>query len=214
MNCAIVLAAGMSRRMGTQKLLLPFGGKTVISHIVDQIAGSAIDKIIVVAGHESDKVREQLSGRDVSIVINPDRGAEMLSSVRCGIRVLPDECRCVLVALGDQPGITTDLVNEMVNAFKVAAKGIVAPVCQGKRGHPILFSSRYCNEILTRHEDIGLRGLAETHADDVFELNVSSPAALCDMDCPQDYKRELSRLQEDGAVSSITRWLCGGGAPP
>ena len=200
MNCAIVLAAGMSRRMGAQKLLLPFGGKTVISHIVDQIAGSLVDKIIVVAGDESDRVREQLSGRDVSIVINPDCGAEMLSSVRCGIRVLPRGCRCVLVAIGDQPGITTDLVNEMVNAFKVAAKGIVAPVCQGKRGHPILFSSRYCNEILTRFEDIGLRGLAETHADDVFELNVSSPAVLCDMDCPEDYRRELSRLQGDDAV--------------
>src|SRR4030042_463809 len=111
MNCAIVLAAGMSRRMGAQKLLLPFGGKTVISHIVDQIAGSLVDKIIGVAGDESDKVREQLSGRDVSIVINPDCGAEMLSSVRCGIWALPEGCRCVLVALGDQPGITTGLVN-------------------------------------------------------------------------------------------------------
>jgi molybdenum cofactor cytidylyltransferase len=200
MNCAIVLAAGMSRRMGAQKVLLPFGGKTVISHIVDQIAGSLVDKIIVVAGDEGDKVRGQLSGRDVSIVINPDSGAEMLSSVRCGILVLPQQCEGVLVALGDQPGITTGLVNGMVNAFKTANKGILVPVCQGKRGHPILFSSRYCNEILTRYDDIGLRGLAETHADDVFELNVSSPAVLCDMDCPEDYKRELSRLQEDDAV--------------
>ena len=200
MNCAIVLAAGMSRRMGAQKLLLPFGGKTVISHIVDQIAGSLVDRIIVVAGHESERVREQLSGRDVSIVINPDCAAEMLSSVRCGIRVLPEECRCVLVALGDQPGITTGLVNEMVSAFKTANKGIIVPVHQGKLGHPILFSSRYCNEILTRYDDIGLRGLAETHADDVFELNVSSPAVLCDMDCPQDYRRELSRPQEDDTV--------------
>jgi len=197
MNCAIVLAAGMSRRMGTQKLLLPFGGKTVISHIVDQIAGSVVDKIIVVAGRESDKVREQLSGRDVSIVINADCcGAEMLSSVRCGIRALPEKCRCVLVALGDQPGITTGLVNEMVNAFKTANKGILVPVHQGKRGHPILFSSRYCNEIMTCYEDIGLRGLAETHADDVFELNVSSPAVLCDMDWPEDYRRELEMFRE------------------
>jgi molybdenum cofactor cytidylyltransferase len=186
--------------MGAQKVLLPFGGKTVISHIVDQIAGSAIDKIIVVAGDESDKVREQLSGRDVSIVINPDCEAEMLSSVRCVIRALPEGCRCVLVALGDQPGITTGLVNEMVSAFKTANKGIIVPVHQGIRGHPILFSSRYCNEILIRYEDIGLRGLAETHADDVFELNVSSPAVLCDMDCPQDYRRELSRVQEDDTV--------------
>lgn len=196
MNCAIVLAAGMSRRMGAQKVLLPFGGKTVISHIVDQIAGSVVDKIIVAAGHKSDKVREQLSGRDVSIVINPDCGVEMLSSVRCGIRALPEECRCVLVALGDQPGITTGLVNEMVNAFKAANKGILVPVHQGKWGHPILFSSRYCSEILTRYEDIGLRGLAETHPDDVFELNVSSPAALCDMDWPEDYRRELELFRE------------------
>ena len=84
----------------------------------------------------------------------------------------------------------------MVNAFKTANKGILVPVCRGKWGHPILFSSRYCNEILTRYEDVGLRGLAQTHADDVFELNVSSPAVLSDMDCPEDYRRELEMFRE------------------
>ena len=105
MICAVVLAAGLSRRMGVQKLLLPFAGKTVIAHIVDQILASNIDDIYVVVGHESERVRRELSERNVTIVSNPDYESGMLSSVRCGLAALPEECRAVLVALGDQPSI-------------------------------------------------------------------------------------------------------------
>lgn len=194
--CAIVLAAGESRRMGAQKMLLPFGGATVITHIVDQILRSAVRKVYVVVGHEGERVAAQLSDRPVSIVANPDYKSGMLSSVRCGLRALAQECDAIMVALGDLPGITTGLIDEMVRVFATTEKGILVPLYNGRRGHPVLFSIGYRDEILTRHDDMGLRGLLRANPDDVFELDVSSPAVLTDMDFPEDYQRELRRSSQ------------------
>ena len=197
MICAVVLAAGESRRMGAQKLLLPFGSTTVIGHIVDQLLDSAIDQIIVVVGHEPDRITEELSDRPVEIVTNPDYKTGMLSSVRCGLRVVPQQAEAVVVALGDQPAITSALVDEMVEEFRTTDKSILVPVHAGRRGHPLLFARHYRDEILNSFDDVGLRGLLHAHPDDVFELNASTPAVLSDMDHPEDYQRELDSLDED-----------------
>jgi molybdenum cofactor cytidylyltransferase len=183
--------------MGVQKLLLPFGAKTVIGHIVDQLLASVIDQIVVVVGHEPDRITDELAGRAVEIVTNPEYKTGMLSSVRCGLRVLPQQCETVLVALGDQPAITSSLVDEMVDAFTSTDKGILVPVHAGRRGHPLLFAANHSTEILTSFDDIGLRGLPHAHPDDIFELNVATPAILSDIDHPEDYRRELDSLDEN-----------------
>ena len=190
MNCAIVLAAGMSARMGAHKVLLPFGGTTVIAHIVDSLARSAIDRTFVVVGHEGPRVAAALADRAVTIVANPDYAAGMLSSVRCGLRALPEECDAALVALGDQPRITAALVDAMLRAYRTSGKAIVVPVFEGARGHPLLFSTRYRDEILSGYADVGLRGLLAAHAGDVLDLPVEDPSILADMDTPEDYERE------------------------
>jgi len=195
MICAIVLAAGQSHRMGTQKLLLPFGTTTVIAHIVDQLLRSIIDNVYVVVGYERNRIAKELSGRPISIVTNPDYTAGMLSSVRCGLQALPKKCEAVLVALGDQPSITSKLVDEMVQSFTRTNKGILVPLYRGKHGHPILFSELYYDEILTRYDNVGLRGLLHAHPEDIFELNVSTSAVLLDMDSPEDYQRQLTSLK-------------------
>ena len=191
MICAIVLAAGLSSRMGVQKLLLPFSGKTVIAHIIDQLLASNVDEVHVVVGHQAERISAELSGRAVSIVNNPNYTSGMLSSVRCGLQSLPEKCRAVMVVLGDQPSITTGLIDQMIQSFTTTEKSILVPLYKGKRGHPILFSSLFCDEILTQYGDVGLRGLLHSHSDDIYELNVSNASVLCDMDCPDDYRREL-----------------------
>lgn len=210
MICAIVLAAGLSRRMGAQKVLLPFGppprqasgdagagGKTVITHIVDQLLASKVDKVCVVTGHQAERIRQELSSRPVSIVDNPEYESGMLSSVRRGLRALPKQCKTVLVAIGDQPSITSKLVDSMIQSFETSGKQILVPCYDGKRGHPILFSVHYRQEILMCYDDVGLRGLLHTHPEEVFELTVSSSSVLSDMDVPEDYRRELSAMQDD-----------------
>ena len=134
MICAIVPAAGESRRMGRHKLLLPFGSTTVIAHIVDQLLASVVDEVLVVVGHAGDRVAEALGDRPVTIVPNPDYRSGMLSSVRCGLRAVPEGCRAVLVALADQPTITRRLIDKLVGAYASNDKGIVVPVHGGRRG--------------------------------------------------------------------------------
>jgi len=193
MICAIVLAAGQSKRMGAQKLLLPFGGKTVISHIVDQLIKSSVDEVYVVIGSQGELIISELSGRSVSIVNNPNFKSGMLSSVRCGLRAINKQCKTVLVALGDQPSVTTKLIGQMLQSFASTEKQILVPLYDDKRGHPIIFSSVYRDDILTRYDDIGLRGLLYAHEEDIYELSVQIPGVLSDMDYPQDYQRELER---------------------
>src|SRR5579885_2915864 len=118
MVCALLLAAGRSRRMGTQKLLLPFGGSTVVSHIVDELLASPVGQVIIVTGNDGPAIRKALEGRAVHFVSNRDPNAEMLSSVRCGLAALPANCQTVLLALGDQPGIRRELVGRLVEAMQ------------------------------------------------------------------------------------------------
>jgi molybdenum cofactor cytidylyltransferase len=183
--------------MGVQKLLLPFGGKTVIAHIVDQLLASTVGEVHVVVGHQRELISRELSTRPVSIVNNSNYKSGMLSSVRCGLGSLPRQCRAVLVALGDQPSITSGLIDQMLQSFATTEKRILVPFYDGKRGHPLLFSKHYRNNILTQYDNVGLRGLLHAHPDDVFELTVSTSAVLSDMDCPEDYRRELASLEEN-----------------
>lgn len=191
MICAIVLAAGCSSRMGTQKLLLPFGQTTVISHIVGQVNSSMVEKTYVVVGHQADKVTHELSNSAVSITYNPEYKSGMLSSIRAGLRQVTPDYSAALVVLGDQPSITSAIINEIIMASRTTEKKIVVPVYNSRRGHPIIISTAYRDEILTNYDDVGLRGILQIHNEDVFEMNVSSPAVLTDMDYPEDYHRQV-----------------------
>jgi molybdenum cofactor cytidylyltransferase len=199
MICAIVPAAGKSRRMGAQKLLLPFGGSTVIAHIVDQLLASEVDAVYVVVGEDGAAIAEALGGRSVHLVTNPDPEAEMLTSIRCGLRALPEACRAVIVALGDQPSLTSELVNQVIRAYRSSGKGLVVPVHEGQRGHPLLLSMRYREEVLGAYDGVGLRGLLADHPEDVLEAPVPSPEVVSDMDCLEDYRREVHRLRRNRA---------------
>jgi len=136
-------------------------------------------------GGDAEAIATALEGREVEITPNPNGDSQMLDSVRCGLRALPPVCDSVMVVLGDQPGITPDLIDAVlaVNA------PIVVPVYGGKRGHPLLFSTKYRTEVLSGYDEVGLRGLLAAHPDAVHELNVDASSILDDMDYPADYRR-------------------------
>ena len=189
---AVVLAAGRSRRMGTQKLLLPWGSQTVIGRVVSEVLNSAVSGVSVVVGCGGSDVADSLRGSRITLITNPMSDSDMLASVRCGLRTLPEACEGVLVVLGDQPAIQSRLIDDMVGAFRVSGKTIVVPVHQGRHGHPLLFSAGHVDEVLTQHDTTGLRGLLQAHADEVAELKVNSAGPLMDIDVPEDYERELA----------------------
>jgi molybdenum cofactor cytidylyltransferase len=183
--------------MGTQKALLPFASGTVISHITDQFIQSAVDEVFVVVGHDPEQIKHVLTGPPVTIVHNPDYEEGMLSSVRAGLRALPDHVEETFIALGDQPAISSALINTMLDAFSQTGKGMMVPLHQDRRGHPLLLSPTYRAEILTHFDDQGLRGLLHTHPEDVAEVPVDTDGGLHDIDTPEDYQRAVERLRHD-----------------
>jgi molybdenum cofactor cytidylyltransferase len=192
---AIVLAAGRSRRMGTQKLLLPYAGRTVIRHIVEQVAAASPRRLLVVVAYDRAAIERTLTGIPATIVANPDPEGDMLSSVRTGLLALPDDGQGILVVLGDQPSMRMAVIAELKKAFESGSRAIVVPAYEGRRGHPILFSAGYRLELMTQYDDTGLRGLLQAHPDDVHEVEILDTSILADMDVPEDYERELKRFE-------------------
>jgi molybdenum cofactor cytidylyltransferase len=194
MIVALLLAAGRSRRMGRPKLVLPLGGQPAIARIVDELARSCVDEVCLVTGPDRDLLERAMEGRRVHWVTNPDPESEMLESVRCGVRALPDHATCALVMLGDQPGVTSELINALITAHLQTRRSLVLPVHAGRRGHPLLIATCHREEILTRHDNVGLRGLLQQHAGEILEVPVDSPWLLEDMDEPADYNRLSAAL--------------------
>jgi CTP:molybdopterin cytidylyltransferase MocA len=184
---AVILAAGESRRMGTQKLLLPYGETTVVEAIVRTALDSSVDGTIVVLGADKEKVRKTLQSYPVSFAVNKDFRHGMLSSIQAGFESLPGEAGAVVVMLGDQPAVPSEVIDGLVSGYRENGRGIVIPVYGKRRGHPILIEAGYRSEILGLDPDVGLRQLIQSHPEDVLEVEVSSSAVLKDMDSPEDY---------------------------
>lgn len=194
---AIVLAAGESRRMGTPKLLLPFGEATMIETVVHSLLLSNVDKVLVVLGSDREKIMPLLAGKGVDTVVNPRYKDGMLSSIQAGFRALPQETEAVLVCLGDQPLIPVSLLDLMIERFKKNREGIILPVYERKRGHPILIDIKYKDEVLNLSPAIGLRALLHNHPKEVQEIEANTAHILKDIDCPEDYRRELAKKEEN-----------------
>ena len=143
---AVVPAAGMSVRMGQNKLFLTFQGKPLIAHAVDTLLASAVDEVVVVLGHEADKVREKLAGKKVIFVENPDYREGLSTSVRAGIAAVAADASAIMIYLADQPLLAPEDINLLIRAFAEARKlnkSIVVPFFRGRRGNPVILDSAY-----------------------------------------------------------------------
>jgi molybdenum cofactor cytidylyltransferase len=190
-NWAIILAAGSSRRMGSQKLLMPYHEGTIIETVVDQVLASQIEDVVVVLGADHDRVRKVLGERPVTYCHNTAHEQGMFSSVICGLRSVPSDAGAVLIYLGDQPGISPAVTNSVIEAYNEELFGIVIPVYNHKRGHPLLVDLKYRREIEKLDLEQGLRALRHHFPQDVLEVEVDEPGILVDIDTPEDYKKAL-----------------------
>jgi len=186
---AVILAAGESRRMGSPKLLLPFGETTVLEAVVREVRRAGLSSILVVLGAEQEKVRAALENQPVVFVRNSDFRRGMLSSVQCGLRSLPATASAAMLFLADQPSLSGSIIRKLLQARESAAQSLIVPVFAGKRGHPLLLSMKYKDEILTLDPAIGLRQLLINHPDDILEVEVEDESVLKDIDTPEDYRK-------------------------
>ena len=192
MITAIVLAAGLSSRMGQTKPLLPWGQQTIIEHILSVLRDCAIEEMLVVTGHEREAVERRLAEWLVRAVFNPHYATgEMLASIRVGLLSAAVEAEAALIVLGDQPALETSVIDKIVAAYRNGQRHIVAPSYQMRRGHPLLISRKYWRDILALGEGQTLRDFLRRNGEAIHYVEVTTPSVLQDMDTPDDYRREL-----------------------
>jgi molybdenum cofactor cytidylyltransferase len=183
---AIVLAAGRSTRMGgPNKLLAEIGGKPLVRIAAEQALASRARPVIVVTGHQRDKVEAALAGLDVRFTHNPNFAEGLSTSVKAGLAALPAEADGAIVCLGDMPQVTAGLIDKLTAAFD-PEKGalVVIPVIDGKRGNPVVWARRFFPELMAIDGDIGARHLIGRYPEAVAEVALSDTAALVDVDTP------------------------------
>lgn len=185
---AIVLAAGLSSRMGKVKVLLPWGRETVLEAILRRLHMARLDQIVVVTGHEAERIRPIATRFSVTTVHNPDyRRGEMLSSLQAGLRALDDRFAGCLVVLGDQPQIQGRVVGDLLTAFAEGRGSIVAPSFQMRRGHPILIGCQHWPALLDLPAGSAPRDVINARAGEIAYVEVSNDSILQDIDTPKDY---------------------------
>ncbi len=187
---AIVVAAGLSRRMGRPKMALPLGGTTVIGRVVDVLAQGGVDPLVVVTGGARDEVIAALSNRRVILAYNQDfANGEMLVSLQVGIKALPAGTEACLVALGDQPQIEGEVVAAIVGAYRKNCPTLLVPSFQMRRGHPWLIHRLLWPDLLALTFPSTARDFLNKHAEVITYLPVDHPSVLQDLDTPEDYHK-------------------------
>jgi molybdenum cofactor cytidylyltransferase len=186
---ALVAAAGMSRRMGAPKQLLPWGDQTVIAQVVQNLHAAGADPVICVTGHRHAEVSQALIGTPAHIVFNPDYATgEMLSSYQAGLQTLRERaCIGVLIALGDQPHIPVAVVAQVIAQAAATPDNLVIPSYAMRRGHPFYIPRRLWAALLALGPSETLRTLITQHTDTIRYVTVETDAILRDMDTPTDF---------------------------
>ena len=195
---AVILAAGDSRRMGKQnKLLLPIGGEALLVKLVASVCASDVGQVLVVIGHEAEKIRRELNEFPLNFVYNPNFSEGMTTSIKYGVKVVSDECDGLLICLGDMPFINTSEINKLIHAYvknRIKGKGlIVVPVFKRQRGNPVLFSIEFQNDILEHKKESGCKEVIMKNSDSVMEIEMDTENMILDVDTMEDY-RSISDL--------------------
>lgn len=195
---ALVLAAGRSTRMGAvNKMLAEIGGKPLVRIAAEQAAASNAQPIIVVTGHEREKVEAALKDLPVRFVHNPDYAEGLGTSLKAGIAAVPEEADAAIVCLGDMPQVDAMLINRLIAAFDPERGAlVVVPSIDGRRGNPVVWSRRFFHDLMAIQGDVGARHLIGNYAEVVVEVPVAGEAALTDVDTPESLlavKAEIER---------------------
>jgi molybdenum cofactor cytidylyltransferase len=188
---AIVLAAGQSRRMGANKLVLPLEGKPLVRHVLDSVAASRIETAIVVLGHEAEQVRAALAGTGAAFVVNADFDGGLSTSLKAGLAALPPDCDGAMILLGDMPDIDPALIDRMIETFDPGRmQAIVVPRRNGRRGHPVLWGRAFFPLLAQEIQgDSGAKHLIGRYADWVAEIEADDDSVLDDLDTPEAFSR-------------------------
>jgi molybdenum cofactor cytidylyltransferase len=186
----IILAAGMSTRLGQTKQLVELNGKYLIEWVVDAALDSKLNGIILVLGHEQQKIVDVIGDKalhpKVQVILAPGYRQGMSQSLKAGLLAARKKTPSVMFLLGDQPLLTSKTIDRLLEEFWRSDKDICVPVHQGKRGNPVIFSQDLYDELLHIQGDIGARKVIDAHSDRVHYVEVKEPDGFLDVDTEAD----------------------------
>lgn len=176
--------------MGSPKPLLPFRGSTFLGHLIEEFRASRADPVVVVLGHEADRIRREVALGGARTVINAEYRRGMLSSIRAGLEALSGEgVDGVLLCPVDHPKVDSALIDRLIERFEETGRPVVLPVQEGRRGHPVLFSRSVFDELVAAPDSVGARQVVWDHADEVLEVVTEQSGANVDVDTPEEYRK-------------------------
>ncbi|HHU85710.1 MAG: nucleotidyltransferase family protein [Pelotomaculaceae bacterium] len=188
MISAIILAAGLSSRMGIPKQLLKLGGKTMIGIVTENVLASRVDEVLVVTGHMEQEIRAVIGELPVKVLFNSNYVQGQGTSLALGVGAINANASAFLVFMADQPLISASLINMVIDEFKKRSCLALRPVYQGKPGHPVILDCALRAEAAALKGDEGLREVLKQLGSKVEYLPVQDEAAIFDIDTPETYE--------------------------
>ncbi|HLI35338.1 MAG TPA: nucleotidyltransferase family protein [Terriglobia bacterium] len=186
----LVLAAGESSRMGQDKALLEYRGRTFLENILHTLHSAGIGQLAVVLGHHAEEIRQQVNLSGVEVIVNHSYRQGQTSSLQAGLRaLLAREIEAILLCLVDHPAIKSELIQQVCQAYQESRAPVVVPRFQGRRGHPVLIGRALFQPLLKLKPVEGANTVLRQYRDQGYELEVNDPGVLWDIDDPTDYRR-------------------------
>lgn len=189
----VILAAGLSSRMGAFKPLLEVGGQSMARRVAELMQSAGADPVVVVTGHRHEELETHLAGCGVRFVFNPDYAStQQLESLKLALTALPEDCGRVLVTPADIPLVRPDTVARLL-----AAEGdFIRPRCGERTGHPVVLAAGLFPELLRYDGPGGLKGAVERSGCVVRDVPVDDRGVLMDNDTQEDFQRTLAQFEE------------------
>jgi molybdenum cofactor cytidylyltransferase len=192
MLAAIILSGGASRRMGSPKALLSYQGRPFLEHLLDVAHHPKIGVRRVVLGADAEPIAKEVNLASDEVVINGEWEKGQLSSIQAALRSLPPQTDGIILLLIDHPLISSALVDDLVGTFYTSKKSIVLPVYEGRRGHPVIFSSVLYQELMNAPLETGARSVVWAHADEVQVVQTSEEGCVLNLNDPDTMQKAFS----------------------
>ena len=186
----IVLAAGESSRMGTDKALLMYRGRPFLENIISVLREATIQRIVVVLGHHAELIQQRVDLSMVEVVVNRDYWRGQTSSLQTGLRALAgNEPDGVVLCLVDHPALSSDTVNKLIYNFMSTGRPVVIPQINGNHGHPVLLGRELFSRVLALRPDQGADKVIHQYRDRTQFVEVTDRGILLDVDNPASYRK-------------------------
>lgn len=189
MLAAVILSGGASRRMGSPKALLSYQGRPFLEHLLDVARHPKIGVRRVVLGADAEPIAKEINLSPDEIVINEDWEKGQLSSIQSALRSLPPQTDGIILFLIDHPLISSALVDELIETFYSSGKSIVLPVYEGRRGHPVIFSSGLYEELMTAPLETGARSVVWAHSGEIKVVQTNEEGCILNLNDPDTMQK-------------------------